>query len=117
MKLTEKERIEREKKLAGEVIGYKEEKIEKKLEEVKIKCEEELTKIDKILLSEELQKKYGIYNRILKEIKTEIEKMKQILNKDKFSPIYGKFITDIPYADEKLINYLLNISTFYKKYT
>ena len=50
-------------------------------------------------------------------MKKEIEKMKSILDKTKFKPIYGRFISDIPYADEELVDYFLEVSVFYNKYT
>ena len=50
-------------------------------------------------------------------MKKEIEEMKNILDKTKFKPMYGRFISDIPYVDEELIDYFLEVSVFYNKYT
>ena len=45
--------------------------------------------------------------------------MLKYLNKEKFSPMYGKFLLDIRVNSEgeKFIDYLLEVSNFYKKYT
>ena len=50
-------------------------------------------------------------------MKKEIKEMKTILDKTKFKPIYGRFISDILYANEELIDYFLEVSVFYNKYT
>ena len=89
----------------------------KRKKAVEIKCEEAIKKIDKLLLNPEEQKKYGLFERPLNQMKKEIEEMKNILDKTKFKPMYGKFISDIPYANEELIDYFLEVSVFYNKYT
>ena len=89
----------------------------KRKKAVEIKCEEAIKKIDKLLLNSEEQKKYGLFERPLNQMKKEIEEMKNILDKTKFKPMYGRFISDIPYADEELIDYFLEVSVFYNKYT
>ncbi len=43
--------------------------------------------------------------------------MKQILNKNEYRPIYGRFITDFQCIDKNLLDYLLEISDFYDEYT
>ena len=69
------------------------------------------------MLNPEEQKRYELFERPLNQMKKEIEKMKSILDKTKFKPIYGRFISDIPYADEELVDYFLEVSVFYNKYT
>ena len=43
--------------------------------------------------------------------------MKQILNKEEYKPNYSRYLLDFQYADENLTDYLIEISSFYKKYT
>ncbi len=119
----------------------------KKIDVVKIKIKEALEKIDEILLNMEKENKdrafsisreklygklpeskygtkfstefFGIFKSDFIQIKKELEKMLEYLNKEKFSPMYGKFLLDIRVNSEgeKFIDYLLEISSFYKKYT
>jgi len=92
--------------------------MKKRIKAVAIKCEEAIKKINEILLKSKNEKeKYGLSDEILLKVRNEIEKMKKTLDKNKFKPIYGIFITDYPAANENLINYLLEVSYFYKKYT
>ena len=119
----------------------------KKIDVVKIKIKEALEKIDEILLNMEKENKdrtfsisreklygklseskygtkfstefFGIFKSDFIQIKKELEKMLKYLNKEKFSPMYGKFLLDIRVNSEgeKFIDYLLEVSNFYKKYT
>ncbi|MDO5089577.1 MAG: hypothetical protein Q4D53_07315 [Leptotrichiaceae bacterium] len=91
--------------------------MKKRIEAVKMKCEEAIKRIDDILSESEEEKKYGLSDDILLKIKGEIINMKKTLDKSKYKPIYGIFISDYQFADEKLLNYLLDVSVFYKKYT
>lgn len=93
-------------------------KKKKHIKAVEVKCEEALKKIDEILAElEEKKKKYGLSDNILIEVKKEITKMKEVLDKNRYKPIYGRFITDYPTENSELVDYLLEISVFYKKYT
>jgi len=117
MKYSEKDRIKRIKALSEEYTKN-EEKKEKKLEEVKIKCQEAIDKINKILSqNEEKRNKYGLRDEHFFQIKKELKKMKQILNKDEYVPSYGRYMLDFQYVDENLFKYLSEVSYFYKKYT
>lgn len=91
--------------------------MKKRILAVKLKCEEAKKKIDEILLDPKLILECNIPVDILLKVKKEIEKMIVTLDKNRFSPIYGRFITDIPYADEELICYLIEVSVFYKRHT
>lgn len=95
-----------------------ENKEEKRLDEVKIKCQEAIDKINGILSqSKEERGKYGLGDEHFIEIRNELRKMKQILNKNEYKPIYGRFIIDFQRIDKNLLDYLLEISDFYEKYT
>ena len=67
--------------------------------------------------NEEKRNKYGLRDEHFFQIKKELKKMKQILNKDEYVPSYGRYMLDFQYVDENLFKYLSEVSYFYKKYT
>ena len=117
MKLTEEERIERIERLANEASRNYPVK-EKRILEVENKCKEAIEKLDDILSKNDNEiNKLGVRREHLVQIKREIKKMKQILNKEEYKPNYSRYLLDFQYADENLTDYLIEISSFYKKYT
>ncbi|MDO4690214.1 MAG: hypothetical protein Q4A58_02840 [Fusobacterium sp.] len=56
---------------------------------------------------------YDIGKNALLNIKKEIIKMSEILDSNKYKPIYGRFLLDFPQT--KLVAYLLEVAYFYNE--
>ena len=95
----------------------------KRKETVKLKCEEALGKIEKILLEPEkiyskkdfLEYNFDIGKPLLLLIKRQIIMMLKILDKEKYDPNYTYYLREYP--DTEMVLYLLEVAHYYRKYT
>lgn len=86
---------------------------------VKDKLTEALEKVKKELIDYDTrnsqQNDFDLSKSALVNIKMELEKMYEIMDKSKYEPSYSRFLLDYP--ETELIEYLINVAYLYKQNT